>query len=105
MRRLCTFDPGKPVHELRKCLLFVIRGPFYDLQLGKGTKQEWRRWICMSEHALPADLDSEAHRPGCPHYGKGGSVPIADETTGYIDLFCDCHNFADPLVLANKSDI
>jgi hypothetical protein len=59
----------------------------------------------MSEHALPADLDSEAHRPGCPHYGKSGPVPLTDETTAYLDLFCDCHSFAEPHILANKRDI
>ena len=59
----------------------------------------------MSEHALPADLDSQAHRPGCLHYGEGGPVPLADKTAGYVDLFCDCHSWSEPRVLANHTDI
>jgi hypothetical protein len=59
----------------------------------------------MSEHAIPADLDTEAHRPGCPHYGKSGPVPLSEETPEYVDLFCDCHNWAEPQVLADHSDI
>ena len=59
----------------------------------------------MSEHDLPADLDTQAHRPGCPHYGEDGPVPLADRTAGYLDLFCECHDWAEPLVLGNESDV
>jgi hypothetical protein len=56
----------------------------------------------MSEHAVPTALDPRGHRPGCPHYGE---VPQADPASSFVDLFCDCHDNADPEVLANGSDI
>jgi hypothetical protein len=57
----------------------------------------------MSEHAIPADLDSQGHRPGCPHYGKAEMEP--DDPTDHIDIFCDCHDWTEPLILPSGTDI
>lgn len=56
----------------------------------------------MSEHAVPAGIDNCGHRPGCPRYGE---VPEADTGSGFVDLFCGCHDNAEPEVLANGTDI
>lgn len=40
--------------------------------------------------------------PGCSDFEK---PPLADETSGHVDLFCDCHSWAEPKVLANGTDI
>ena len=49
-------------------------------------------------------IDSRGHHPGCPKHGKD-EPPTADETTGYVDLFCDCHAFDTPMILKNGTDV
>jgi hypothetical protein len=84
-------------------LSFVSRG-IQDSTIGhaKGTKDWGSRCQGMSEHAVPAAVDPRGHRPGCSHYGQ---VPEADPASAYVDLFCACHDNAEPEVLANGSDI
>jgi hypothetical protein len=53
--------------------------------------------------ALSAHHDKLGHMPGCSHYGK--EPPAADEDGGCVDLFCECHRFLDPLILANGTRI
>jgi hypothetical protein len=52
--------------------------------------------------ANPQDLDSNGHQLGCPLFGE---VPAADSDSVYIDLYCDCHNWSEPKILANGTDI
>lgn len=48
-------------------------------------------------------LDEFGHRPGCVHYGK---KPVgAYKKWSHTDLFCTCHNWTEPMVLDNGSDI
>jgi hypothetical protein len=47
-------------------------------------------------------MDTNGHRLGCPHFCE---VPSADSISEYADLFCDCHNWTEPKVLANGKDI
>jgi len=30
---------------------------------------------------------------------------LVDETSTHVDLFCNCHKWAEPLILANGTDI
>ena len=54
-------------------------------------------------NALSARHDKLGHMPGCSHYEK---EPLAaEEYSMYVDLFCDCHRFLDPLILANGTSI
>ena len=69
---------------------------------GNGTKAESSRSHAMSEQHVPAAVDPVGHRPGCPHYGE---VPEADPGSFYADLFCNCHDNAEPEVMANGTDI
>ena len=48
------------------------------------------------------DCAANPHRPGCRNRP---AEPVADETIGYTDSFCDCHDFKEPLVHANGTDI
>jgi hypothetical protein len=59
----------------------------------------------MSELDVPADLDSQGHRPSCPRYGKAETAQAADETGVPVDRFCECHDWAEPLVLGNGVDV
>ena len=49
-------------------------------------------------------LDARGHHPGCPQHGKS-EPPVADQTDSHLDLFCDCHDFAQPMILKNETDI
>ena len=40
--------------------------------------------------------------PTCNHFGEQPSV---DEGGGYADLFCDCHNWEAPRILAGGTNI
>jgi hypothetical protein len=46
--------------------------------------------------------DARGHLPGCPNFN---AAPVADENSAYVDLFCDCHIFSRPMVLANGTDV
>lgn len=48
-------------------------------------------------------MDAREH-PGCPKHGKDHG-PTADENSTHIDLFCDCHDFKEQLILSNGTDI
>ena len=48
------------------------------------------------------ELDSNGHQLGCPLFGE---VPAADPHSGHIDLFCDCHTWTEPKILANGTDV
>ena len=48
------------------------------------------------------ELDCNGHQLGCPIFGE---VPAADPDSEYIDLFCDCHTWPEPMILANGTDI
>ena len=48
------------------------------------------------------ELDSNGHQLGCPLFGE---VPAAEPDSGHIDLFCDCHTWTEPKILANGTDI
>lgn len=50
-----------------------------------------------------AHWDIRGHDPGCKHY-RGGE-PVADEASSHIDMFCECHDFQEPVVLANGTDV
>jgi hypothetical protein len=56
----------------------------------------------MSEQAVPASVDPNGHHPGCPHFAE---ISEADPGSVYVDLFCTCHDNAEPLILANGSDV
>jgi hypothetical protein len=47
-------------------------------------------------------MDAQGHSADCTHYGD---VPLADEKSTHIDLFCICHRFIDPQILRNGTDI
>jgi hypothetical protein len=47
------------------------------------------------------ELDRNGHQLGCPEFGN---APVADPGT-HIDLYCDCHTWAEPRILANGTDI
>jgi hypothetical protein len=49
------------------------------------------------------DRDARGHHPDCTHYGD--FVPLADENSTHVDVFCDCHRFIDPMILSNGTDI
>jgi hypothetical protein len=57
----------------------------------------------MSENAVSAETDALGHRPGCPRYGH--DTPEVDTAGPYLDDFCECHDWAQPRILANGSDI
>ena len=46
--------------------------------------------------------DSRGHNPGCPHFGE---QPSAEEDCGYADLYCDCHNWKEPRILAGGTNV
>jgi hypothetical protein len=43
-------------------------------------------------------LDSNEHQFGCPLLGE---VPAAEPDGVHVDLFCECHNWGKPKLLAN----
>lgn len=47
--------------------------------------------------------DSEAHEPGCMKADRG--VTCADPNLMYLDIFCECHRYTEPKILANGTDI
>jgi hypothetical protein len=49
-------------------------------------------------------LDVRGHHPGCPKHGKDEPLP-AEEQGSNIDLFCDCYDFKEPLLLTNGTGI
>jgi hypothetical protein len=49
------------------------------------------------------DTDYRGHILECPWHGK--DIPRADESSTHVDLFCDCHKFKEPKILANGTDI
>ena len=60
-----------------------------------------RRRISMLE---APSIDARGDHPGCPKHGKN-EPPTAHENSTYVDLFCDCHAFKEPLILSNGTDI
>ena len=50
----------------------------------------------------PLELDSNGHMLGCPLFGE---EPPADPGGTYADLFCECHTWSEPKVLANGTDV
>ena len=92
---------GSPSSKLFPCG-FVPRNHDSTSRPYKGTKEATSRCQGMSEHAVPAAFDPVGHRPGCSHYGE---VNEADSESLFVDLFCDCHDNAEPQILANGSDI
>jgi len=46
--------------------------------------------------------DSRGHTPGCEHFGE---QPLANEDSGYADLFCDCHKWDEPRRLAGGTNV
>jgi hypothetical protein len=56
----------------------------------------------MSEQ-LTRQANSRGHMPGCPHHGE--APPTADENSTHVDLFCDCHDWKEPRILANGTDV
>ena len=82
-----------------------------------GGKRHWQaalaaRWSLKSNSPMengsvpmssnPQELDSNGHQVGCPLFGE---VPSADSGSSHIDLFCDCHTWAEPKILPNGTDI
>jgi hypothetical protein len=49
------------------------------------------------------DLDPQGHNPVCEHFRKG--LPLADPDSTYVDLFCNCHDFDQPMILKNGTDV
>lgn len=47
--------------------------------------------------------DSEAHEPGCMEADRG--ITCADPNLMYLDVFCECHRYTEPKILANGTDI
>lgn len=47
-------------------------------------------------------MDSHGHVLGCRRFGE---LPEADPGGSYLDLFCDCHTWSEPKVLANGTDV
>jgi hypothetical protein len=47
--------------------------------------------------------DSEAHEPGCMEADSG--IECEDPSLTYLDIFCECHRYTNPKVLANRTDI
>ena len=56
------------------------------------------------EYVWPSGEECRAnpHRPGCKNRPE---EPLAVESAGYTDDFCDCHDFKEPLIHANETDI
>lgn len=55
----------------------------------------------MARHFRHPDLD--AHEPGCQEIESG--EPCADPNSAYVDVFCNCHRYTEPKILANGTDI
>jgi len=50
-------------------------------------------------------LDGHGHHPGCPQHGKDVAPTLGESGGSHLDYFCDCHNFKEPLILKNGTDI
>ena len=55
----------------------------------------------MARHFRHPDLD--AHKPGCQETESG--EPCGDPNGAYIDVFCNCHHYTEPVVLMNGTDV
>jgi hypothetical protein len=66
------------------------------VETGNGTVQEMFVWPSSEE------CRHNPHRPDCKNRPE---EPIADEDAGYADSFCECHDFPEPLIHANETDI
>jgi hypothetical protein len=73
------------------------------INLGSDTVHRMQRTI-EKEFSWPSseECKENPHRPECK---DRPTVPKADESAGYADGFCNCHDFAEPLVHANGTDI
>ena len=47
--------------------------------------------------------DAEAHEPGCMQADMG--VACMDPNLTYLDIFCECHRYTNPKILASGIDI
>jgi len=52
--------------------------------------------------APPTYLDPDAHEAGC--IGRSAEIDTSDPSR-YVDIFCDCHRYTEPKILANGIDI
>jgi len=68
-------------------------------ETGNSTPQEMK-----SDYVWPSTEECRAnpHRPDCKNRPE---ELLADESAGYIDDFCDCHDFKEPLIHANETDV
>lgn len=64
---------------------------------GNGTSQD-----LPFSWPTSAECRQNPHHPGCVNRPTDS---LANETTGYVDAFCDCHDFAQPLIHSNGTDI
>lgn len=48
-------------------------------------------------------IDGRGHTPNCPRYKS--AAPRAEEKSSHIDLFCGCHNWREPRILPNGTNI
>ena len=55
----------------------------------------------MARHFRHPDMG--AHEPGCQETESG--EPYADPNSAYIDIFCTCHQYTEPKILTNGTDI
>jgi len=46
--------------------------------------------------------DSDAHEPGCLETDTG--IACSDPNLTYLDIFCECHRYTKPKILANGTD-
>jgi len=69
-----------------------------------GSLLKWNSPMANSSESVRStpQLSANGHRPGCPRHGE---IPTADKNGGYMDLFCDCHAFKEPIQLENPTNI
>lgn len=52
--------------------------------------------------AEPPEVDARGHAFGCRNFSR---VTIPNPLRSHVDLFCECHAWDKPRILANGSDI
>jgi len=67
-----------------------------EIETGNGTVQKLHVWPSTEE------CRKNPHRPDCKNRPE---EELADETAGYSDSFCECHDFQEPILHANGTDI
>ena len=52
--------------------------------------------------SIHQDLDNQGHAQNCH---RQGVEPLADPKSTHVDMFCECHTWSKPRILANGTDV